>query len=50
MPDWCGCSIEYLPVLADDGWWYLVPIWEPEQTLTPLRRWQPAVPYWATET
>src|SRR5262245_18188297 len=46
IPDWCGCSIEYLPVLTGDGWWHLVPIWEPEQTANPLRRWQPAIPYW----
>jgi hypothetical protein len=50
IPDWCGCSTEYLPVLEGGGWWYLVPIWEPEQTATPLRRWQPAVPFWATDT
>jgi hypothetical protein len=50
MPDWCGCSTEYLPVLVGDGWWQLVPIWEPEQTPNPLRRWEPTVPYWATET
>lgn len=48
--DWCGCSTEYLPVPTGDGWWSLVPIWEPEQTPTPLRRWEPAVPYWATDT
>ena len=39
VPDWCGCSTEYLPVPAGDGWWHLVPIWEPAQTPTPLRRW-----------
>jgi hypothetical protein len=50
MPDWCGYSAEYLPVLEDSGWWYLVPIWEPDQTPTPLRRWAPAVPDWATDT
>jgi hypothetical protein len=50
MPDWCGCSTEYMPVFEGHGWWYLVPIWEPSQTPTPLRRWEPAVPYWATET
>jgi hypothetical protein len=45
MPDWCGCSTEYLPVLVGGGWWQLVPIWEPDQTANPLRRWQSAVPY-----
>jgi hypothetical protein len=49
IPDWCGCSTEYLPVPAGDGWWSLVPIWEPAQTPTPLRRWQPPVPYWAAD-
>jgi hypothetical protein len=24
IPDWCGCSIEYLPVPTGDGWWQLV--------------------------
>jgi hypothetical protein len=50
MPDWCGCSTEYLPALVSDGWWQLVPIWEPDQTPNPLRRWQSAVPHWATDT
>lgn len=31
IPDWCGGSTEYLPVPAGDGWWQLVPIWEPDQ-------------------
>ena len=39
-----------LPVPTGDGWWSLVPIWEPTQTPTPLRRWEPAVPYWATDS
>jgi hypothetical protein len=26
-----------------------VPIWEPAQTPNPLRRWEPAVPYWAAD-
>jgi hypothetical protein len=41
IPDWCGCSTEYLPVPAGDDWWHLVPIWEPAQTPDPLRRWVP---------
>ena len=45
IPDWCGCSTEYLPVLAGDGWWSLVPIWEPTQTPNPLRRWEPPSPF-----
>jgi hypothetical protein len=44
IPDWCGCSTEYLPVPTGDDWWALVPIWEPTQTPSPLRRWEPAVP------
>jgi hypothetical protein len=27
IPDWCGCSTEYVPVLVGDGWWHMVPIW-----------------------
>ena len=50
IPDWCGCSTEYLPVLAGDGWWVMVPIWEPAQTPNPLRRWAPPVPRWASDT
>jgi hypothetical protein len=42
IPDWCGCSTEYLPV--GDGWWHLVPIWEPDQTSDPLRRDAPGDP------
>ena len=49
IPDWCGCSTEYLPRPTSDGWWSLVPIWEPAQTSTPLRRLEPAVPYWAAD-
>jgi hypothetical protein len=50
IPDWCGCTTEYLPVPTGDGWWHLVPIWEPGQTANPLRRYEPAVPYWAADT
>jgi hypothetical protein len=35
----CGCSTEYLPVPVGDGWWLMVPIWDPAQTPNPLRRW-----------
>ncbi len=49
IPDWCGCSTEYLPVPTGDGGWSLVPIWEPAQTPTPLRRWEPAAPFWAND-
>jgi hypothetical protein len=49
IPDWCGCSTEYLPVPVGDGWWQLVPIWDPDQTPTPLRRFDAAVPYWARD-
>ena len=48
IPDRCGCSVKYLPVLAGDGW-VLVPIWDPDRTPTPLRRWEPAVPFWAAD-
>ena len=48
IPDWCGCSVAYLPVLAGDGW-VLAPIWDPERTPIPLRRWEPAVPFWAAD-
>jgi hypothetical protein len=44
IPNWCGCSTEYLPVAVGDGWWQLVPIWEPDRTANPLRRWEPPVP------
>jgi hypothetical protein len=37
IPDWCGCSTEYLPVPAGDGWCSLVPIWDPGQTPNPIR-------------
>jgi len=49
IPSWCGCSTEYVPVPAGDGWWSLVPIWEPAQTPNPLRRWEAPVPYWARD-
>jgi hypothetical protein len=44
VPDWCGCTTEYLPVPDGAGWWSLVPIREPGQTVNPLRRYEPAVP------
>jgi hypothetical protein len=31
-PTGCGCSTEYLPVPEGNGWWSLVPIWDPAQT------------------
>jgi hypothetical protein len=49
IPDWCGCSTEYLPIPTGDGWWHLVPIWDAGQTETPLRRFEPPVPYWAAD-
>jgi hypothetical protein len=49
IPDWCGCSTEYLPIPTGDGWWQLVPIWDPDQTPNPVRRFEPAVPYWAMD-
>jgi hypothetical protein len=43
IPDWLRVFE------AGDGWWQLVPIWEPAQAATPLRRWEPPVPYWARD-
>ncbi len=42
VPDWCGCTTEYLPVPDGAGWWWLVSMWEPGQTVNPLRRYEPA--------
>jgi hypothetical protein len=50
IPDWCGCSTEYLPMPVGNGWWHLVPIWNPAPTPNPLRRWEAAVSYWAADT
>jgi hypothetical protein len=47
--DRCSCTTEYLPLPAADGWWRMVPTWDPGQTPDPLRRWEPAVPYWASD-
>lgn len=44
VPDWCGCTTEYLPVLVGNGWWQMVRIWEPGQPVNPLRRYEPAEP------
>jgi hypothetical protein len=44
IPDWCGCTTEYLPVPDGRGWWQMVPIWAPDQTANPLRRYEPAAP------
>jgi hypothetical protein len=41
VPDWCGCTTEYVPVPTGDGWWQMVPILEPDQTANPLRRYAP---------
>jgi hypothetical protein len=32
---------EYVPVPVRAGWWQLVPIWDPEQTMNPLRGFTP---------
>jgi len=47
--DWCGCSTEYIPVPTGDGSWSLVPIWKPDVTPNPPRRWGPPVLYWARD-
>jgi hypothetical protein len=44
IPDWAACSTEYLPVPVGDGWWSPEPIWEPDQTVNPLRRYGPPEP------
>jgi hypothetical protein len=44
IPDWFGCTTEYIPVPVGAGWWQMVPIWEPAQTVNPLRRYEPAEP------
>ena len=49
IPDWRDYTTEYLPVPVGHGWWQLVPIWEPDVTPNPLRRWQPPVPFWARD-
>jgi hypothetical protein len=44
IPGWCGCTTEYFPVPVGDGWWDLVPIWDPSSTVNPLRRYGPPEP------
>jgi hypothetical protein len=42
---WCGCSQEYLPVPAGEGWWRLLPVWDSEAPpRNPLTRYEPVVP------
>jgi hypothetical protein len=36
-------------VPTGNGWWQLVPIWDPAQTPNSMRRWAPSVPYWASD-
>jgi hypothetical protein len=46
IPDWCGCTTEYLPVPAGDGWWHVVPIWDPDrdaESLAALRARRPVL-------
>ena len=49
IPDWCGCSTEYLPLPEGEGWWRLIPIWgagadaQPSTTLATSR------PDWAAD-
>ena len=49
IPDRCGCQTEYIPVPVGRWRWDLVPIWEPDVTPDPLRRWEPPVLYWARD-
>jgi hypothetical protein len=44
IPNWRGCTTGYLPVSTGDGWWQMVPIWEPGQVPNPLRRYGPPDP------
>jgi hypothetical protein len=46
IPDWCGCSTEYLPVPEANGWWRLIPIWEPRRHRIRYAAGSPPVPYW----
>jgi hypothetical protein len=49
IPDWCGCSTEYLPVPEGDNCWSRVPIWDPAQMPNPLRPWELAGAFWAAD-
>ena len=49
IPDRCACSTDYRPVPEADGWWHLIPIGEPAQSPTPLRRWRRPVPSWTAD-
>jgi hypothetical protein len=44
IPDWCGCTTEYIPVPDGTGWWQIVTILEPGETTNPLRRYEPVAP------
>ena len=44
IPDWCGCTTEYIPVPINPGQWQMVPIWDPSQTANPLWRFAPPEP------
>ena len=44
IPDWCGCTTEYVPVPVGQGWWHLVPIWDPDRETNPLQRYGPPDP------
>jgi hypothetical protein len=48
IPNWCSCTTKYVPMPDGRGWWHLVPIWDPQQTPTPLRRWAPDRSYRAS--
>ena len=41
IPNWCGCSTEYVPAPETPGWWCLVAIWEPDRVANPMRRYEP---------
>ena len=36
IPDWCGCSIEYLPVTTGRFWWQMGPFCDPGQAVIAL--------------
>ena len=44
IPNWCGCTTEYISVPSRGGWWQMVPIWDPSQVANLLRRHDPATP------
>jgi hypothetical protein len=44
IPDWRGCTTDYLLLPDGTAEWQMVPIWDPGQTANPLRQYEPAAP------